>query len=627
MRAVLIAITAVGVVLAAPSFAESPVAGPRSIVPPGVEVPQTPSAVPGAEGVVDGDAMPALDAAPSAPMTLYPTGKAEAAVPTSREISAVPGGSSGGIVMGTLGTVDMSSTGLIDSQQGSLGADMWDGATRADIDQYLANMPVATSSPVMSDLARRLLLTGAEPPPGAAGGPSMLATRLNRLIAAGDVPHALELANNGSRDRTPSVAIEHARAALAATKPDEACAMLSDIPPGNDPAHDEVAAFSIKLSAFCQIRADNKPVAMLTVDLAREEGLDDPLFYSLAGQAIDGIKLKAADPAELSIMDASYYRLAERELPADAASIAAPALLLWLARDESLSAETRILAGERAVMLRLMTGQELVDLYKLPPFTQVDFDGLQTAQFPASAAMRRALLYQATLAEAVPETRINLIRLAFSTGEAGHLYFATVQAYLPVMTSIAPSMAMKDLAPAAVRAYLLIGDEPRAESWFKLMSQGGGIGRNARELGAIMGLSAPEGSQDMDAIANDIRADLSSGESRIRSFAMTEAMLRDALGQTLPGDIWQTIVDVSPTVTGRMPAQVVLTQLDVASRRGVVGETVMLAIDALGADGVEDIHPRAVAQVVASLRAVHLDSEARRLATEALLARSRAGRG
>lgn len=622
MRAVLISMTAFGVFWATPLFAETPVVGPRSIVPPGLEASSAPEAVQEPDAAVG-----ATGRVPTMPMTLYPTGQARAAKPTSREISAVPGGRSGGIMMGTLGIVDMSSTGLIDSQQGSLGADMWDGATRADIDQYLARMPVATSSPIMSDLARRLLLTGAEPPPGVQGGPSMLATRLNRLIAAGDVPHALELANNGARDKTPAVAIEHARAALAATKPDEACAMLSDIPPGNDPAHDEVAAFSIKLSAFCQIRADNKPVAMLTVDLAREEGLDDPLFYSLAGQAIDGIRLKADDPAELGIMDASYYRLAERELPENAATIAAPALLLWLARDEKLSAETRILAGERAVMLRLMDGKELANLYQLPPFTQTDFDGLQTAQFPASAAMRRALLYQATLAEAEPETRINLIRLSYSTGEAGNLYFSTVQAYLPVMMSIAPSPAMKALAPAAVRSYLLIGDQARARSWFDLMSQGPGLGRNARELGTMMELSASEGQVDMEAVANDIRADLSSGESRIRSFAMTEAMLRDALGQTLPGDIWQTIVDVSPTVTGKMPVPVVLTQLDVASRRGVVGETVMLAVDAVGVDGVVDIHPRAVAQVVASLRAVHLDGEARRLATEALLARSRAGRG
>lgn len=621
-----------------PVRAEDAPSGPRNIVPPGLNEPQavvegaasTPEMAGTAPVVEPGDpAMPSgapLANTPSAPLALFPTGQAAEPETTSQQISAVPGTSASGIVMGTLGSVDASSTGLIDASQGSLGDTMWAGATRNDIDTYLAGMPVATSSPVMSDLARRLLLTGAEPPPAEAGGPSLLATRLNRLIAAGDVTHALELANNAGKEKTPAVAIEHARAALAATKGDEACATLADIPPGNDPSHDEVAAFSLKLSAYCQIRGDNKPVAMLTVDLAREEGLDDPLFYSLAGQAIDGIKLKADDPAILNIMDAAFYQLAGRDMPADAARSAVPALLLWLAHDDKLPIETRMIAAERAVMLRLMSGDELAALYAQASFTPADFDGLETGEFPKSDILRRALLFQAVQAAVVPETRIRLIQLAFSTGESAHIYFATVQALLPVLNRMEASPALKALAPSAVRAFLLIGEQTQARKWMDLMAAQPGIGRNTRELGAIMALSEAGAKVDSEAMAVDIRNDLASGEASIREFAATQALMIDALGLTLPSDIWQSIVTVMPGVRGRMPNESLLTQLDVAARKGAVGETVMLAIYAMG-DGADGVHPRAAAQAVASLKAVHLDREAHRLATEALLARSRAGRG
>lgn len=628
-------LVAICALLAGPAFADDLAAGPKSIVPPGLAAPAADAANPadmpaGVAPVVepgDPSAPVASPAAPAAPMSLYPAGQSAAPEVTSREISAVPGGgASSGIVMGTLGSVDASSTGLIDQSQGSLGDTMWAGATRTDIDTYLAGMPVATSSPVMSDLARRLLLTGAEPPPAESGGPSLLATRLNRLIAAGDVTHALELANNAGKEKTPAVAIEHARAALAATKADEACSTLADIPPGSDPAHDDVAAFSLKLSAYCQIHADNKPVAMLTVDLAREEGLDDPLFYSLAGQAIDGIKLKADDPKSLNIIDAAFYQLAGRDLPSDAAKTAVPALLLWLARDDKLPIETRMIAAERAVMLRLMSGADLAALYKQATFTPADFDGLQTGEFPKSDILRRALLYQAVQAEVVPETRIRLIQLAFSTGESAHIYYATVQALLPVLEQMQPSPALKALAPSAVRAFLLIGDDAQAQKWFDLMTAQPGIGRNARELGAIMALSKAGAKVDTEAMAGDIRKDLASGEVSIREFAACEALMIDALGLSLPTDIWQSIVSVMPGVVGHMPTESLLTQLDVAARKGAVGETVMLAIYAMG-DGANGVHPRAAAQAVASLKAVHLDAEAHRLATEALLARSRAGRG
>src|SRR5690606_4455189 len=171
-----------------------------------------------------------------------------------------------------------------------------------------------------------------------------------------------------------------------------ACDALKDIPPGNDPAHDAMAAFSVKLSAYCQIAAGNTEIASLTLDLAREEGMDDALFYSLASEAAAGITLRAPEPNRLSIVDTAFYRLAKRDLPENAVEIADPALLPSLLADPSISDEMKVAAAERAAAYGLLEGRDLAAYYMKPVFTPEQLAGLFTSDIPETAALRRAMI-------------------------------------------------------------------------------------------------------------------------------------------------------------------------------------------------------------------------------------------
>lgn len=579
---------------------------PRSIVPPGFGA------------TTPGGALPEATSEPAPPGGAQVPGRA-----STQTLHAVPGRANSSITIGTLGSVDASATGLIAESEGGFGSDMWRGTTRGDVERHLGHLPVVTGSPVMNDLARRLLLTGAQPPEGRQGETSLLAVRLDGLISAGHADLAYDLGQSALADKAPAVAIARARAALALGKDREACAELPDIPTGNDPAHDAVAAFSLKLSAFCQVVSDNKATANLTLDLAREEGLDDPLFYSLVAEATDGLKLKASDPKSLDILDAALYRLAHRELPKTAGEIASTAIVQTLARDETLAPETRIAAGERAAMLGLLASEELGALYKLPAFAETDFYGLATGTFPDVPALRRALLFQAIDAEVSPVERANLIRLMLATGESGGLYLATVETLMPTLAALTPSTVLRNLAPAAVRAFLLVGERSHAELWYGLIApEAGGstIGRDARELGALMRISDPQGpGGNSEQISADVLADLRSGVSATRRFATLETLLLEALGYPLPQNVLAAVTGMAPDSLGN--------QLAAAGQKGATGEVVLLSLVAIGPGGPDGADPHVVAQAVSSLRAVHLDDEARRLATEALMGHSHAEPG
>ncbi|ABS63338.1 hypothetical protein Plav_1719 [Parvibaculum lavamentivorans DS-1] len=599
--------------LAEPSGNASSSGGPQRIVPSGYGA-TSPSSV-------------QQQVEPSKPSQFFPTGQ-QATEPSVRVLSAIPGSANSGIEIGSLSGVDAASAGLISQQQGGFGPSMWQGASRADIDQYLARLPVATRSPVMNDLARRLLLTGAQPPEGG-GGTSLVATRLNRLVAAGETEAAVELGKAAGSPRSPAVAAGLAQAALAQGDARLACDALKDIPPGNDPAHDAMAAFTVKLSSYCQISAGNPEIASLTVDLAREEGLDDALFYSLAGQAYAGIMLRAPEPNRLSIIDASFYRLAERELPANAVEIAEPALLPQLLADPSVSDDMKVAAAERAAAYGLIPGRELAAYYSKPQFTPEQMAGLLTSDIPEASPLRRAMIYQAIGGAVAADERIQLFKLAFATAESAGLYYPTVEALYPELESLTPSDALRPLAPAATRAFLAIGERSKAQEWFSLLASGGQmIGRDVRELSGLMRVAggSPQAFNSEQASA-EIIADLKSGVKSTKVYAASEAMLLDALGFQLMPAVWEALLNARDALGGTVPPEALLNRLQAAGRKGAVGETVMLALDALGESGPGAVHPRAAAQAAASLKAVNLENEARLLALEALLARSNAGRG
>ena len=596
-------------------FAPADESGPRRIVPPGYGATTPSSGMPEPEE-------------PAGPSQFFPAGKSSTE-PSVRMLSAVPGQQNSGIQIGTLTGVDASTAGLLSAQQGGFGPDMWRGASRADIDRYLARLPVPTRSPVLNDLARRLLLTGAQPPEGASGGVSLLATRIDRLIAAGHTQAAIDLGATVGKERGPAVAAGIARAALAQDDERLACDALTDIPPGNDPAHDAMAAFSVKLSAYCQIAAGNTEIASLTLDLAREEGMDDALFYSLASEAASGITLRAPEPNRLGIVDTAFYRLAKRDLPENAVDIADPALLPSLLADPAIPDEMKVAAAERAAAYGLLDGRDLAAYYRKPSFTPEQMAGLLTSDIPEPSPLRRAMIFQSIGIAVAADERIQLFKLAFATAESAGLYYPTVEALYPELDRMVPSDALRPLAPAAARAFVAIGERSKAQEWMSLMASGGQtLGRDMRELTGLLRISGGTAhSFDSEKASAEIVSDLRSGVKKTQLYAASEAMMLEALGFQLTPAVWDALLDARGALTGEVPPEALLNRLQAASQKKAIGETVLLALDVIGQNGPGAVHPRASAQAVAGLKAVDLENEARRLALEALMARSNAGRG
>ncbi len=161
------------------------------------------------------------------------------------------------------------------------------------------------------------------------------------------------------------------------------------------------------------------------------------------------------------------------------------------------------------------------------------------------------------------------------------------------------------------------------------MNAAPGLGRDSRELAALMRVAggAPDAFDSASVSArNHCRSSLGracdAGFCGLRGDAS-----RCARSLSPTPAVWEALLDARNAMPGDAPSEALLGQLQMAGHKNAIGETVLLTLDVLGLGGPGAAHPRAAAQATASLKAVDLESEARRLAFEALLARSYAGRG
>lgn len=559
---------------------------------------------------------------PSGP-TLSPAERPEAV--GVRTLAPRPGNKESGIEIGTLGSVDESSAGLLRENEGGFGVDMWRGTRRLSVEQYLPQLPVMTASPVMRDLARRLLLSAAHPPQGATEGGSLLGLRLERLLAMGEAQAVRDLAEQaGAAMRDPAVALIYAQAALAGGDTRAACQALSTLPVGGDPSRDAAAAFNLRLSALCQILGGQKAAANLTADLAREQGLDDPLFYSLVAEATTGLKLKAPAPGQLEGLNVALYAAAGRPLPDNAAEIAVRALLPRLADDTMLAPETRLRAAERAALAGLLPGSRLSEIYLGMVFAMDEFAGLKLDRLPAKPELRHALLHQAVLAETDPAARAKLLSLAFTVAESDGFYRQMVEVSQPALAVLSPAASFAGFVPEAVRAFAILGDQRRAERWFSVLAtaETGPSKRTARELGAILRLMGTGRLPDGEAAAADIVADFQGGSVQMKQFAAFEALLLDALGVVMPPRVWDVMLDANDMPPGDTPEPVMMRDLGAAVKNMRRGETIMMTLVALGERGPGAMHPNALSAIASGLRVTGFTEEARQLALEVLMARA-----
>ncbi len=548
-----------------------------------------------------------------APLDRDAQGTADAAAPATAELE-----------IETLDAVDIAAVGTLDVRSGGLGSDMWQGSQAAVLARLLPRLAGDSGSRAATQLARRLLLTAALPPQDEldeTGAPrDLLAMRIDRLVALGlydQVPALVEIA--GARALSPFAHRRRVDALLLAGAPDAACqAVAAALREGDD---DALAPALI----FCQRFAGQHAAADLGLAVLRDAGLAvDPRFLAL-DRTLAGGDIGPPQPlASLEEVPALLFAMAALAgaLPSEALADAPAPLLKAAAGWGALPLAIRLAAAERAVAAGVMDGRALGDLYRRVKAGGGDGDG------PAG----RALLFQAALLERQAQAKAKalaaLLHHGAAAGGAGFLAAAAAAAD-EIASLVATPEAASELPPElswfagdALLALLAAGQSEAARPWWPLQQrrQAGEATATLWPLCRLAWGDAP--GDDGEAM----RRWWASGQRSPRQTALYLALLAafdDGAGAPLITDLL-ALPDAFETDAFDMAAPAadvaVLLALELAARAGRRGETVLLALLALGDGGPGRAPPATLRAVATALAATGLEREARAIATEAAFA-------
>jgi hypothetical protein len=206
--------------------------------------------------------------------------------------------------------------------QSDLGADLWKDTSPDIARDVLPKLAAKPLSPAFAELARKVLATGANAPPGIGDQPDMGAARALGLLALGDAAGA-----DMVLDRAPGVAgnaslsLAAAEAALIKGDDDKACGI------GEALTVDRGTGYWLRLRTFCQARAGQDDAAHLTFSLAQQQTKDAD--YTRLMTAV----LNGTPPGAANLRNGINYALS-RKLGlalAPAVSAASPAIKRALA--------------------------------------------------------------------------------------------------------------------------------------------------------------------------------------------------------------------------------------------------------------------------------------------------------
>ena len=223
--------------------------------------------------------------------------------------------------------------------------------------------------------------------------------------------------------------------------------------------------------------------------------------------------------------------------------------------------------------------------------------------------MGRALLYQATGATPDPQKRARLLQAALESARHQGGYLLAVPVSMTYLLPMTPSADLAWFAGDAGRALYVAGHYEQANAWLEQIQ--GGAGDAVQSAASALGIYA-----EIAGVGPAVGLlTLPHTNSGARLMAVFEGLgqPRRVLAMIDPDQ-----APAEPPVPAADPA--LLFSLSEAAAAHRIGETVLLSLYALGPEGPAGCNPLALSRVIAGLRQIGYDSEARAIAIEAAVA-------
>lgn len=515
--------------------------------------------------------------------------------------------------------------GSLGPDKGGLPATLWRGTPRSLVAALLPGLR-PSQSPGIRNLVRRLLLSNAAAPAGAAGegAAGFFEQRVALLIASGQFEAAgtlLDLASNAANDEGLARArVELGFLGYEGQDTKTTCARVAD------GVRRFQGVFWQRALVTCQAISGDQAQAALGLDLLREQKVPrDEMFDRLVEQLAGGERKRRFErlAGELSPLHFALMEAAETMPPADFLAGTTPPLARAWAASRHVGAAERLVAAERAAAYGALPAVRLAEAYAAAEAGGEDRSNGNGER----AARAHAALFRAARDGTTPQARAEALQALLADARRSGDPMIALELAAPLLAETRPAGDLAMLGGVAARAYLAADDRPRANGWWAVTDPKGArammlLARLAPRQSPAQGGAPAAG----DAIPFDAKllgdglaeSAAAQGEEALRRGNLAFALL-DALGEPISPEQWAVLAGRGGGMSTDLPEAPVWFDLPRAAGARRLGETVLLAVLTLNEGDRLTAQPARLYAALAALRAVGLENEARGLALEAAI--------
>ena len=542
--------------------------------------------------------------------------------PNANPVSEIRKGRVSGarVEVDSLTAVDSDPIGLLDESQGGFGVNLWEGTERTLVERLLPGLPPVVRSRFARDLMVRLLLSRATVPKGQSNSKGLLALRVDRLAAVGEMKSAVALLRvspgGGQNEQLARAEIE---GLYFQNDNSGACAKVRGL------IRKHKGLYWQQANAFCLALAGEHAKSAMIADILRERETDvGPEFFSLVDALAGDKDVLVESLSKPNGLQISMMRAANLKLPANTIQSGHPAVLRAVALSPNAALDIRLDAAERAMMIGALSPRELGELYHAASFSPDQLGNAISAAAEIWGPLGRALLLRNAESRRQPIAVAEALRQSWELGRERGGRDILLRASLPVLRSIEPAPELAWFAKDAASGLFLAGDIERAMAWYALAEQQSESNDEAKAATVTLwplAMLVDDAADRWDVERLNAWWELVQSNSGdvAKSRALMLYSLFESLGRPVGPEKWASLVDVSPSINADIPDAALRFALRHASELKRVGETVLMSLLTLGDKAIAGANPLTITIVIAALRRVGLETEARALALEAAI--------
>ena len=540
---------------------------------------------------------------------------------------------------------DKSAYGIMSNAQG-LAKNIWQPSVITKVAQLLDVLELPSRSPVIDEIARKLVLSVSTAPTGISLDSMLMGEnteektsetydeellkqfinlRTSVLIERGNLSDLVFFIQNMPED-TLEASQRNAEILLLGGDLFGACQMAT----ANSQRNNQDIFWS-KMTVFCRIMEEDFNGAQIALDMLRERDQINFVFLDLANKLMEDpdrrLTFMSAGLSQLDPLNYTMLSLLDQPIDAQLIKGSSPLILSAMVINSNIQAENRFQAAIESNLSGGVSADVLKNIYDLQEFSQMEYqNAVRMAEYD-ERPLADVLLYQSAARQSTDIEKAEILEVIWARAAVKNDMSRKAKLNSETLKSIRPSSRMINHAHHISRGLLLAGEYDQAQEWYNFVRRSA-VGGNADATRALINIwplfvladesgTVPwsedilnlwwNGQMVMSPENRDGRATLFYVMAEAAGYKVSEQKWSERVSNkqvegslAIPYGLWREMIRA---VGENKPA-----------------EAIILSLIAMGEEGPGRLDPSGLGTIVRLLRSFGLEKEARAVILESLVA-------